>query len=100
MFDVYLGDTNLTVLMIIVSAVLFLPVQLLLCFRAKRRTLRLLPIIILFITAAVFILMTLPATGWTGLYYILFAIYAAMALFMCGLGWAIWFMASRLHKRK
>lgn len=100
MFDVCLNDTNLTVLVIMISAVLFLSIQLLLCFRIKCLIIRLLPLIILFVTAAVFILITLPATGWTGLYYILFAIYAAIALFMCGLGWAVWFIVSRLHKMK
>lgn len=98
MLDVYLADTNLTILVLALSLLFLLPMQLMLCFRAKSMILRLLPIIMLAIATLVFILMTLPATGWAGLAYVLFAIYAAFALLICGLGWAIWAILKRKRR--
>ena len=45
MFDIYWGDIELTTLVLIVSVVLILPAQTLLCFRAKSLSLRLLPVL-------------------------------------------------------
>lgn len=44
MFDIWMGDIDITLLMMIVTAVIILPVQLLLCFRVKSRIIRYSPI--------------------------------------------------------
>lgn len=90
MFDVWTGDVELTGLMLLLSAVVVLPGQLLLCFRAKRRMVRLLPAVLLGGITMAFILAALLINGWDGLGYVFLAIFSGMLLLACGLGWAIW----------
>ena len=90
MFEVYWGDVELTALTLVVSLVIVLPLQLLLCFKAKRRAVRFLPLLILSVLAAAFLLLTVSTPGWDGLGYLFLAIYAAFLMLMCGVGWGIW----------
>lgn len=73
MFDIWLGDVELTTLTMILSVGILLPVQLLLCFRAGRLPVRLLPVCLLSALTAGFLLLRLSATGWDGLFYDVFA---------------------------
>lgn len=98
MFDIYWGDIELTTLTLIISVVILLPIQLLLCFKVKSRTIRLLPVIILSIFAVAFIVLTLSTPGWDGLGYIFLAIFAGFMIFMCGIGWGIWAIVNRRKK--
>lgn len=96
----WLGDIELTRLTIIVSVVILLPVQLLLCFKVKSLAIRLTPIIILSVLVALFIVLWLSTSGWDGLFYAFFAIVVGFMIFMCGIGWAIWAVAYGLKKRR
>lgn len=98
MFDIWWGDIELTTLTLIVSVVALLPIQLLLCFKAKSRTIRLLPIFIFSVLAVAFIVMNFVTPGWDGLGYIFLAIFAGIMIFMCGIGWGIWWIVSRRKK--
>lgn len=100
MFDMWLGDIELTRLIIIVSVVSLLPVQLLLCFRVKNLAIRLTPVIILSSLMALFIVLWLSATGWDGLFYAFFAFFSGFLIFMCGIGWAIWAVVHGLKKKR
>ena len=99
MFDIYWGDIELTTLTIIVSIVLLLPLQLLLCFKVKNRIIRLLPVMVLALLTAVFVVLSLVFSGWDGLGYILLAIFSGFMLFMYGIGWGIW-VIKRLCTKK
>lgn len=81
-----------------VSVIILFPIQLLLCFKVKSRTVRLLPIIILSVLTAALVITALAVQGWDGLGYALFAIFTGFMLFMCGIGWGIWAI-SRCKKR-
>ncbi len=100
MFDVYYGDIELTTLTLIISVVILLPIQLLLCFKVKSLSIRLLPIIILSVLAVAFIIMNLSTPGWDGLGYIFLAIYAGFMIFMCGIGWGIWAIINKKKKKQ
>ena len=100
MFDIWIGDINLTVLALIFSVVVILPVQLILCFKSKSMRTCFVPIIIFAILAMLSITMNLTTTGWDGLAYIFFAIYALFMIFMCGVGWGIWAVANYIKKKK
>lgn len=101
MFDwIWAGDMNLSVLVWIAALVVVLPVQLLLCFKAKSRTVRLFPVTLLGALAVIFLLLALAATGWEGAGYLFFAIYAALMMLMCGAGWGIWAIVYSIKKRK
>lgn len=46
MFDIWVGDINLTLLVLVFSIIIVFPVQLLLCFRAKSRWFRVAPVLL------------------------------------------------------
>lgn len=100
MFDVYCGDMELTTLTLIISVVILLPIQLLLCFKVKSRMVRLLPVILLSVLTAALIVMSLSIPGWDGLGYIFLAIFAGIMLFLCGIGWGIWAIAIHAKKKQ
>ena len=98
MIDVWYGDIELTTLTLIISVALLLPIQLLLCFKVKSRTIRLLPITILSILAVAFIFLNFATPGWDGLGYVFLAIFAGIMIFMCGIGWGLWAIIKAIKK--
>ena len=100
MFDVYIGDIELTTVVLLFSIVVLLPIQLLLCFKVKSRAIRLLPIILLSIPTIIFVMMSVATTGWDGLGYIFLAIFTGFMMFMCGAGWGIWAICNFIKKKK
>lgn len=100
MFDVWMGDVELTTFVLIFSIVVLLPVQLLLCFKVKSKAIRLLPVILLSIPTLFFIVMAIIATAWDNLVYIFLAIFAGFMLLMCGIGWSIWAITKLIRKKK
>lgn len=100
MFDVWMGDVELTTLVLIFSIIVLLPIQLLLCFKVKSKAIRLLPVIVLSISTIIFALMSVAITGWDGLGYIFLAIFTGFMLFMCGIGWGIWTITRFAKKKK
>lgn len=99
MFDIWIGDIELTTLVLIVSIVVLLPLQLLLCFKVKKLMFRLLPIIILSILTIAFMVMNFLIPGWDGLGYLFLAIFSGFMIFMCGVGWGIWAISAKAKKR-
>jgi len=100
MFDVWMGDIELTTAVLIFSIVALLPIQLLLCFKVKSRAIRLLPVILLSIPTIIFTVMSVAITGWDGLGYIFLAIFTGFMLLMCGVGWGIWAISKLIKKKK
>ena len=95
----WIGDISLSEFVLILSVVVILPVQLLLCFKVKSLLIRLLPISMLGILAVISLLMTLNSTGWDTLGYIFFAIYAAIMILMCGISWGVWAIVNLIKKK-
>ena len=98
MFDVWMG-VELTTFVLIFSAAVLLPIQLLLCFKVKKKVIRLFPIVALFKLMFIFVLMAVSIDGWDGLGYIFLAIFTGLMLIACGMGWGIW-MIFRFLKKK
>ena len=90
MFDVWMGDIELTRFVLIFSMAVLFPVQLLLCCKVRSKLIRLLPVIVLSVPTAFFTLMSVAATGWDRLGYTFLAIFAGFMLLMCGIGWGVW----------
>ena len=98
MFDIYLGEIELTMLIVVFSVAVLLPVQLLLCFKVKSRFARLAPAVVLLALAAVFVMLWLSTPGWDGLGYAILAAFGGFMAFVCGLGWGIWALVCRMRK--
>ena len=99
MFDLWMGDIELTRLVLAFSIAVLLPGQLLLCFKARRTAIRLLPAIALSALTALLVVAADAAPGWDGLGYLLLAVFTGFMLLVCGIGWGIWAI-SRLARKK
>lgn len=100
MFDVWLGDIELTTVVLNLSIAVLLPIQLLLCFMVKSKIIRLLPVIVLSVFTIFFVAMAVTTTGWDGLGYIFLAIFSSLMLLMCSIGWGIWAVIRFVKKKK
>ena len=100
MFDIWWGDIELTRLALILSVVIFLPVQLLLCFKVKSRTIRLLPIIAFSLLILVNVLMAIVTEFANRIAFALFALLSGIVLITCGIGWGIWAIVNLKQKKK
>ncbi len=100
MFDVWIGNIELTTLVLIFSVVVLFPIQLLLCFKVKRIVIRLLPVIVLFIPTVIFAVRSVIVTGWDALGYIFLTIFTGFMLLVCGIGWGIWVIVKFVKKKR
>ena len=98
MFDVWMGDIELTTVVLIFSVIVLLPFQLLLCFKVKSKTILLLPVILLSIPILFFIVMA--TTDWDHLGYTFLVIFLGFMLLMCGIGWGIWWIINLKNQSK
>ena len=99
MFDIWWGTVELTTLILIISVVVLMPLQVLICFKVKSLNVRLLPVICLSIVSVALVLAGLMAQGWDGLGYAILAAFTGFMLFMCGIGWGIWGIVRYIKKR-
>ena len=99
MFDIHYGDIELTTLVLGLSVVILFPLQLLLCFKIRSLFLRLLPVIILFLSAAALLLAGFYAPGWDGMGYILLAILVCFMICACGISWVFWAIICKIRKK-
>ena len=99
MFDLWVRDTEITVLIAASAILIVLPLQLILCFRAKKLLFKLIPPVLLAVAAFAFWVMMLTAKDWSALVYLIFAVFSVVLLIFSGIGWGIWGI-SRFVKRK
>ena len=90
MFDLWVRDTEITALIAASAVLIILPLQLLLCFSAKKLFIRLLPVMFLAAAAVTFYVMAVTAKDWSALLYVILAIFSGVLLLFSGIGWGIW----------
>lgn len=100
MFDAYIGEVNLTLLVIVLSVVLVLPVQYRLCRTERALFVRLLPAIVFALGGLVCLYLAYNTMDWDALFYVLFAIYCGFLLAASALGWALWAVLRLRARRK
>lgn len=100
MFDIWVGNVELTTVVSILSIVALLSVQLLLCFKVKSKAIRLLPVILLAAATLIFVGMAGTASGWDGLGYVFLAAFTGVMTLTCGAGWGIWAIIRLIKKKK
>ena len=98
MFDAWIGGIELIRAVLVLSGVVFLLIQLLLCFKVKNKVIRLLPVILLSIVTMFFVVMAGTASDWENLGYIFPAIFIGFMWFMCGMAWGIWAIIKLIKK--
>jgi len=94
MFEIYVEIA----LKLMLLAAVPLPIQLFLCLKVKSLFLRILPVIVFGAVGGMFFLLSFDDPGLYGLGYMVLAIYAAMMLIGCALGWGVWALWLRCGK--
>jgi len=100
MFDVYIGDIDLTTVIIFGSILVLIPLQLLMCFKMKKIWVKLLPMAIFLTLIIAFVCMIPIAKGWDGIGYWILAMLSGIMLAACAIGWFIWFVIKMIKKDK
>ena len=77
-------------IVVIVSVMATLILQLLLCFKAKKIFIKLIPIALLMVSSIVLYICSVTINGWDGLGYLFFALLSFSLILVCGLGWGAW----------
>ena len=98
MFDIWLGEINFTELILAVSVLVVLPVQLIICKKAKNKKLKFIPCAIFAALGIFCVVMTQVITGWDALGYLILAIYCAVLFLACIVGMLIYWICMRLKK--
>ena len=91
-------EIDATTTFVLVISVLVLILQLLLCYKAKKLFLKLIPIIFLVISTIVFSVLSAFIGGWDGIGLLFFALFSFELLFVSGFGWAIWVIAKKRNR--
>ena len=84
LFDI---RTDVFVLLMFIIVILF---QTFLCFKAKKKTVRLIPISLSLTLTIVFVALGFVFDGWDAVGFFFLAICSAMLLLGSGIGWGVW----------
>lgn len=90
MFDIWIGDVNLTLIVMALAAFVFLPLQMLLCFKVRSLFIRLMPVIIFTVLSVMSGILCMTITGWDVLLWLVILIYSLFSDAVCALGWIIY----------
>lgn len=99
MLDLGFIEIDTTTFVILVSALLLLS-QTLLCFFAKKRFAKLIPVSLLGISTVVFSVCCAFGDGWDAIGYLFFAIFSVGLLIVCGVSWGIWAISKKQLNKK
>ena len=83
-------EIDFPTIVVFVSAIATLILQLLLCFKAKKIFMKLIPIALLIVSTILFSFCSASVNGWDGLGYLFFALLSFGLIFVCGIGWGVW----------
>ena len=83
-------ELDMPTLVVLVSVMLTLLLQLLLCFKAKKTLIKLVPVILLTIAAIVLYIIAHNIGGWDALGYLFFVALCFGLLIVCGICWGVW----------
>lgn len=100
MLDVWIGDINIAPFLWFFTLLVVLPIQLVLCFKVKSKIVRLLPVIILSVLTVIAEIESAIRIDWSALFYLIFAVYLGIMLFVCGIGWVIWSIVMHIRNKK
>lgn len=85
---------------LLLSALVLLGIQLLLCFKGKHIWLRLAPSVLCVAATLLFFVLIFVFDGWDRLGFLLLSLCAASFAAVCALGWGIWGIARKCRQEK
>ena len=81
------------------GVMLFLAVQLFLCFNVKNIFVKLIPAILLVVSAVAFGMVAEPLDGWDRFAYGVLSVYSVVWLIACTVSWSIWAIVRFVNKK-
>ena len=99
MFDIWWGNIEVTTLVILIAVIIAAPMQALLCFKAKKRAVRLFPVIFFFVCGLICFLLSRCTTWTASMMFDILTIFSLIFLIGCGIGWIPALFRKRLTKR-
>ena len=93
-----LKDIEISTVIAICSVLVVLPIQLLLCFKVKRISLKLVPLIILTLTTVFLFIMMRMAKDWDAIGYAILFVFSGVLALSSLLGWVIWGIVKLIKK--
>ena len=100
MFDLFGRDTVIIAPIIAAAVLIMLPIQLTLCFRAKKPLFKLLPAALSAAAVLVFYGIAITAKDWSAFGYLILAAASGIMLIFSGIGWGIWAIAGLVRKSR
>ncbi len=100
MLDIWIGSINLGPILLVFTFAVILPIQLVLCQKAKSILVRLIPIMLLTSLAVAALVASSFCLGWDGLLYVGCAINLAVMVIVCGIGWGVWSIIRSVKKKR
>ena len=100
MGDVWIRDIEITTLIAVSSILMVLPIQLLLCFKAKKLFFRLLPSFVLTATTIFLFILMRITTDWDAIGYAILFVFSGVLLMFSGIAWGVWAIVKLIKKRK
>ncbi len=99
MIDFYFFKIDTTTVVAIISAIIAILLQLLLCFKVKNLFLKLIPVLLLAISTIVFVVLGANVNGWEALGYLLLALLSFALLVVCGIVLGVWAIVKKTRKK-
>lgn len=100
MSDLWVRDTEITLLVALSAFLIVLPIQLLLRFKAKTLLVKLIPTILLAAAVVAFYAIVFVIQDRAAIGYALLALFSEILLLFSGLAWGIWAITKLIRKRK
>ena len=83
-------ELDYTTVVVLISVIVTLFLQILLCFKSKRIWVKGLPAMLLVVSTIVFSVCSARIGGWDAFGYLFFAFLSFGLIIVCGIGWVIW----------
>ncbi len=97
---IHIGSFEIkTEIFVLIVSLILMSIQLLFCFKVKKKAVRLIPIYLTLGATVVFVILGLIFDDWDAFAFFFLAICSAFALLMCGIAWAIRWLARRIKQR-
>ena len=91
-------DIRTDIFVLLLSIILVL-LQMFLCFKVKKKTIRLIPVYLTLVLTIVFTTLGFIFDGWDGFGFFFLAICSAVLLVCSGIGWGIWAIVKKARGR-
>mgnify|MGYP003294204991 CR=1 FL=1 len=84
-----------TDIFVLITSIILLSVQVLLCYKAKNKTVRLIPVYLFSILTVLFMILAFLNDDWDRFGCLVLASFTAILVVICSIGWIIYLLTNR-----